>query len=157
MGKNKKNKKCKSWQSKSQINKASWGLFYRRGWRRFLKIKDIPIYFKRIFFVIKHGYYPPAKWETSNYFIDMFREIFTWYRYNRSSSPMMVDMDNYNFDANTKAADDLYDTLIDLLDKMDERNPIYDETSFEDQGIAMTKAKNEFFELFSRHFYDFWD
>lgn len=58
-----------------RTNNLSWGLFNFRG-RYFLRnIKDIPIFIKRIFFTLKHGYAPQAQWETYVWFIDTMREM----------------------------------------------------------------------------------
>ena len=47
--------------------------------------------------------------------------------------------------------------MIDLLDKMDESNPIYNNMSWKDADKKKEDAKNEFFKLFSEQFYGLWD
>ena len=47
--------------------------------------------------------------------------------------------------------------MIDLLDKMDESNPIYDNMNWKEEDEARENAKNEFFKLFSEYFYCLWD
>ena len=51
--------------------------------------------------------------------------------------------------------------MIDLLDQMDENNPKYDvgddKDSFDKIGKSINAAKNEFFELFSKYYFDLWD
>lgn len=47
--------------------------------------------------------------------------------------------------------------MIDLLDKMDELNPIYDDMDWKNIYKARKDAKDKFFKLFSEYFYGFWD
>lgn len=142
------------------VNNISWGLFrYKKPyfWRN---IKDIKIFFKRIVFTLKHGYAPQACWETFAWFIDTIKEILSYCRNDRCGSAIVID--NYqggheSDEENTKAYNDLMDKMIDLLDKMDEESPIYKNMSFREKDDCMLKAKDEFFELFSKCFYMFWD
>ena len=143
-----------------KTNKLSCGLFMYHGkywWRNF---KDIHIFIKRIFFVLKHGYSPVAKWETFAWFIDVMKEILTNYRYNRYGSPIIID-DYFNEgnrdEKNKESYDQILDKMIALLDKMDESNPLYDDIDWATKDESMSKAKDEFFKLFSEHFYDLWD
>ena len=51
----------------------------------------------------------------------------------------------------------ILDDMIDLLDKMDELNPIYDDMDWKNIYKARKEAKDKFFKLFSEYFYGFWD
>ena len=137
------------------INKLSFGLFMFHGKSWWRNLKDIPIFIKRIFFVLKHGYSPVAQWETFQWFIDVMREILTNYRHFRSGTPDIIDSGNE--DENIEAYNKILDNMIDLLDKMDESNPIYDNMNWKEENEARENAKNEFFKLFSEHFYCLWD
>lgn len=134
-------------------NKLSWGLFMFRSKNWWRNLKDIPIFIKRIFFTLKHGYSPVAQWETFCWFIAVMREILINYRDNRTGTPVVIP--DYNADSlisenkNIGAYNNILNEMIELLDKMDE----YDNTSLE----AMDSAKNKFFELFSKYFYTLWD
>ena len=44
-----------------------------------------------------------------------------------------------------------------MFDLMDESNIIYDDMDYEQQNEKMNAAKDEFFELFSKYFYNLWD
>lgn len=141
------------------MNKITCGLFMYRGkyfWKNF---RDIHILFKRIFFTLKHGYSPVARWETFAYFIDMMREILINYRHNRFGSPCVVEFNDYETwsEENEKAYDTILDKMIDLLDKMDENNEIYDNMDWKTEYETQTNAKNEFFKLFSEYFFSLWD
>lgn len=144
------------------MNKITCGLFMYRGkyfWKNF---RDIHIFFERIFFTLKHGYSPVAKWETFAWFIDVMKEILTNYRYNRCGDQILID--NYlnndgteNRDENEEANNKLFDRMIELLNKMDERNEIYNDMDWKAKDRLINNAKNEFFKLFSEYFFSLWD
>ena len=143
------------------INKLSFGLFMFHGKSWWRNLKDIPIFIKRIFFTLKHGYSPVAQWETFGWFIDVMREILINYRDNRMGTPVVIP--DYNIDdlisenKNVKVYDNILNEMIELLDKMDECNSTYNGVSLEEMHSAMDSAKNKFFELFSKYFYTLWD
>ena len=144
-------------------NKLSWGLFMFHGKDWWRNLKDIPIFIKRIFFTLKHGYSPVAQFETFEWFMDVMKEILTNYRYNRMGSPVVIDNffdvkeENSNDVVNEEEYNAILDRMIDLLDKMDESNPIYNNMSWKDADKKKEDAKNEFFKLFSEQFYGLWD
>ena len=143
------------------INKLSFGLFMFHGKSWWRNLKDIPIFIKRIFFVLKHGYSPVAQWETFGWFITVMREILVNYRDNRMGTPVVIP--DYNIDdlisenKNVNVYNSLLNEMIELLDKMDECNSTYNGVSLEEMHSAMDSAKNKFFELFSKYFYTLWD
>lgn len=131
---------------KIQTNNLTFGLFNFRN--PITNLKDIPIYFKRLAFLLKHGYSPMAQWETYHWFICVMREIFTFYKNERAGDILIEDVPEDKWkDMN----DELYDNLLSLLDDMDE------EKYYPKDTIKMERAKEEFFKLFSKYFYDFWD
>ena len=146
------------------VNSISWGLFNYKPARFWKNIIDIKYLFKRIWFVMKHGYVPQAKWETFAWFIDVMKEILCSYRYDRFGTGVVID-DYWNEDGssndekNEAAYNAIIDEMIELLDKMDESNPIYfeGEIDFKANYEKQCAAKDRFFELFSRYFYTFWD
>ena len=140
-------------------NKLSCGLFMFRGsqwWRNF---KDIPIFVDRIFFTLKHGYSPVAQFETSQWFMDVMKEILINYRNNRVGSPIVLGdyWDDEKLEENEDAYNKILDRMIELLDLMDENNKIYNPRDWKGTYEKVESAKNEFFKLFSEHFYGFWD
>ena len=143
------------------INKLSWGLFMFHGKDWWRNLKDIPIFIKRIFFTLKHGYSPVAQWETFGWFITVMREILVNYRDNRMGTPVVIP--DYNIDdlisenKNIEIYNNILNEMIELLDKMDECNSTYNGVSLEEMHSAMDSAKNKFFELFSKYFYTLWD
>ena len=142
-------------------NKLSWGLFMFHGKDWWRNLKDIPIFIKRIFFTLKHGYSPVAQWETFSWFISVMREILVNYRDNRMGTPVVIP--DYNIDdlisenKNIEIYNNILNEMIELLDKMDECNLTYNGVSLEEMHSAMDSAKNKFFELFSKYFYTLWD
>lgn len=142
-------------------NKLSWGLFMFRGKNWWRNLKDIPIFIKRIFFTLKHGYSPVAQWETFEWFIAVMREILINYRDNRMGTPVVIP--DYNIDdlisenKNIEIYNNILNEMIELLDKMDECNSTYNNVSLEEMHSAMNATKDKFFELFSKYFYTLWD
>ena len=143
------------------INKLSFGLFMFHGKSWWRNLKDIPIFIKRIFFTLKHGYSPVAQWETFGWFITVMREILINYRDNRTGTPVVIP--DYHTDdlisenKNIEIYNNILNEMIELLDKMDECNSTYNGVSLEEMHSAMDTAKNKFFELFSKYFYTLWD
>ena len=142
-------------------NKLSWGLFMFHGKDWWRNLKDIPIFIKRIFFTLKHGYSPVAQWETFSWFISVMREILINYRDNRTGTPVVIpdyDADDLiSENKNIEIYNNILNEMIELLDKMDECNSTYNGASLEEMHSAMDSAKNKFFELFSKYFYTLWD
>lgn len=142
-------------------NKLSYGLFMFHGKNWWRNLKDIPIFFQRIFFTLKHGYSPIAQWETFEWFIAVMREILINYRDNRTGTPVVIP--DYNIDdlisenKNIEIYNNILNEMIELLDKMDECNSTYNGVSLEEMHSAMNTAKDKFFELFSKYFYTLWD
>ena len=143
------------------INKLSFGLFMFHGKSWWRNLKDIPIFIKRIFFTLKHGYSPVAQWETFEWFIAVMREILINYRDNRMGTPVVIP--DYHTDdlisenKNIEIYNNILNEMIELLDKMDECNSTYNGVSLEERHSSMDSAKNKFFELFSKYFYTLWD
>jgi hypothetical protein len=118
--------------------------------------------------LIKYGYDEYATWETCSWFIDTMKSIIPHYK-NHMGVPIVLD--NYSWDNPDQQlmdenADKWYsiiDRMIELLDVMDECNPKYYTKEYDDYGgykkqhEEMNAAKNEFFELFSKYFYNLWD
>lgn len=133
--------------NKNKINRLCFNLFPYKGKYFYKNIKDIPIFFSRLKFVIKHGYYPQAEWETFCYFIDIFIEIISTYRYERNGTPVITgDIDKDEKDFNL-----VLEEMLNCLQIMKKYDPI------DIDDIIINKAKDKFFKLFSKYFYDLWD
>lgn len=63
-----------------------------------------------------------------------------------------------SYEWNKAKWDSILNRMIELLDFMDERNPIYRELcNFKDHEAMKENAKEEFFKLFCEHFNSFWN
>lgn len=131
--------------NKNKINRLCFNLFQYKGKYFYKNIKDIPLFFSRLKFVIKHGYYPQAEWETFYYFIDIFTEIISTYRYERNGTPVItgdVDKDEKDFNL-------VLEEMLNCLQIMKK----YDNIDY----VVVNNVKDRFFKLFSKYFYDLWD
>lgn len=129
----------------------SAGLFGYRGWYWYKNIGDFWTLIKRVFFTLKHGYAPQALWETDGWFIGVMREILTNYRDNRIFVGVFKS-ETETAEENEQKTNEMLDRMIKLLDKM-ELDFIKDDETEEESNAA----KEEFFALFSRYFYYFWE
>lgn len=124
-------------------------------------IKYIPLYFKLMHHLIKHGYDEYATWETFDWFIDTMKEILTVYRSNHNGYPVfnmaLMDDDSKEFEAIRVKYDGDIDHMIKLLDAMDECSEQYKKIHYTEKHKEMNAAKDEFFKMFSEYFYDLWD
>lgn len=129
-------------------------------------IKYIPLYFRLIYHLIKHGYDEYATWETFDWFIDTMKDILIYYRDHHYGVPILLDNYPWKFETEEEKAiqheneskwNSIVDRMIELLDNMDECNPKYDSMKYLETDKAINQAKDEFFELFSKYFYNLWD
>ena len=139
-------------------NQLTWGLFNYRGIYFWKNIGDLHIYFQRIFYVLKHGYFPQANWETYCYFIDSMKKILREYRYNRHGTGWVLDEnidETLDIDEQWKRNLEQYnkdlDEMLSLLEEMSQ-----DPKKHEDLDL-LDIAKEKFFILFSKYFYNLWD
>lgn len=137
-----------------------WGLFEVSFWKHpIIWLKDLHIYHERLRHLKKFGYSPQAKWETFFWFIDITRDLLNNYRYNRKGTGWYLEeYSNMSYEEVEQKNNDFYnaelDKMIELLDKMDERiNPVENAEDYS----KMFRACEEFFEMFSKYFYGFWD
>lgn len=138
------------------MNKINSGLFGFRGLSWWRNIKDITIFFKRIGFTLKHGYAPQAQWETFAWFIAVMREVLDFYANRRMGDIPIEDMPEGQW---TEYNDQLFNKMRELLDVMDEEHYEEAETLEERKKLYQESiaSKDEFFNLFSKYFYDLWD
>lgn len=128
-------------------------------------IKNIPLYFKLMHYLIKHGYDEYATWEVFYWFIITMKPILQEYRNTHNGYPSVTfgyspeDLEKQE-QANVKY-DATLDKMINLLDDMDECNPKYESDEYMKNPVKqheeMNAAKDEFFKLFSEKFWNLWD
>lgn len=140
-------------------------VFYYRGKYWIYNIKMIPRYFREIHFFHKYGYDSFATYETFSWFTSTIRNILKYYRehhYGYKETDHSLGEEE-----NVRLWNEKIDHMIQLLDDMDEDNPKYDipddipvkemieqEKEYYNQR---DKAKDEFFDIFSKLFWDLWD
>ena len=123
--------------------------YNKRAWYK--NIKRIPLYFKLMHYLVKYGYDEYANWETFNWFINTMKPILTSYIQNGSGYPCEFE--------NEEGWHKVLSRMIELLDLMDEDHYRYEEYDYDYRRIdrEMNEAKDEFFQLFAKYFYNLWD
>lgn len=134
--------------------------FSFKGKRWYKNIKNIPLYFKLINHLVKKGYDEYATWETFDWFIHTMKSILTDYKKDHYGYPV-IDF-NLSDEENIERWEAIIDKMLSLLDDMNENNEKYQYEGFdiaieERNHMMQVEAKNEFFILFSKYFYDLWD
>ena len=139
------------------IKNISFGLFKwpKCSWYR--NFKDVPILFQRIFFTLKHGYTPAAQWETFPWFIEVMKEVLSYYRYKRVGTPVLSIDDVDDVGKNAEAYNKILDEMLQLLNQMDDDSPMYLNMSLKEKTEKCIAAKDKFFKLFAKYFYYLWD
>ena len=129
-------------------NKTIWKRNFggERCW--YMNILNIPSYFKELHFLIKHGYNKYALFSPYYYFMEVFSEILKEFKDNLHGCPL-------EFEDGSQWVE-ILEEMISLLKDMDE---MYEDNwnEFEYIGNNIHKAKEQFFKLFSKYFYDLWD
>ena len=150
-------------------NKITSGLFLYRGLYFWRNIKDISILIGRVFFILKHGYNPIARWDYYAWFIDTTKDILTEYLKDHVGYKIIDDTKSPEW--NEQAWENIIKEMMDCLARMDENTYYdtkpcrYDETGDRDDLMKwynevekeMEMAKRRFFLLMNKYFYDLWD
>lgn len=125
----------------------SWGLFNVPFFRNpTIWLGDVKIYFKRVVFLLRHGYPEQMLWQTSDCFMSLFKDIFDWYLHERTGDIIIEGCPDANI---SEQNDKFFASLIQDLRKME-----FDDI---DDNEEREKAKNHFFENFSKYFFQLWD
>lgn len=136
------------------ITRISFGLFLGSFW---MKLKDIPIFLKRVIYTLRHGYPPQATWEIYEWHRRVMLETLSEFRKNLHGYPYLFD----NEDASPEEQYDRWGAIIDemceYLDDMNEDNYDLSIENFEKSDLAREEAKDKFFELFSKYYFHLWD
>ena len=129
----------------------------RKYWYR--NIKEIPLYFRLMRHLTKYGYDEYASWEIFDWFTNTMRSILQEYKKSHVGFPVVIDGCTCDDDFNHAGEvwESIIDKMISLLDCMDEENPKYKNVSEKEKWDMMEDAKDRFFDLFSKYFYNLWD
>ena len=137
---------------KKPITRISFGLFLGSFW---MKLKDIPIFLKRVVYTLRHGYPPQATWEIYEWHRRVMLETLSEFRKNLNGYPI--------FDENASPEEQydkwgaIIDEMCEYLDAMAEDNYDLSIENLEKSDLARTEAKDKFFELFSKYYFHLWD
>ena len=125
--------------------------FYYRGKYFYKNFKNILQFISDIYFLLKNGYDRAALWDIDIWFVDTMRDILTKFKNNTTGIPS-------EFEDNPGQWQETLSRMIVLLDNMD-MHDVSDSNvlSFCTHTKEKEQAKNQFFELFSKHFYELWD
>lgn len=133
-------------------------------WRLRYKYKEAKRFIKDKAFLLKHGYIRSDVWNMDQWFMETMHSMLVYYWDHHACYP--ITLEDYEQtaearEANKKAWDNVIQTMIVLLEKMNENSEVYEElrksNDFSLIAETVIRAKTEFFELFSKHFYDLWD
>lgn len=137
---------------KKPITRISFGLFLGSFW---MKLKDVPIFLKRVIYTLRHGYPPQATWEIYEWHRRVMLETLSEFRKNLNGYPV--------FDENASSEEQydkwgaIIDEMCEYLDAMAEDNYDLSIENLEKSDLARTEAKDKFFELFSKYYFHLWD
>lgn len=137
---------------KKPITRISFGLFLGSFW---MKLKDVPIFLKRVIYTLCHGYPPQATWEIYEWHRRVMLETLSEFRKNLNGYPV--------FDENASSEEQydkwgaIIDEMCEYLDAMAEDNYDLSIENLEKSDLARTEAKDKFFELFSKYYFHLWD
>ena len=136
------------------ITRISFGLFLGSFWT---KLKDIPIFLKRVVYTLRHGYPPQATWEIYEWHRRVMLETLSEFRKNLNGYPASF----YDEDSSPEEQYDKWGAIIDemceYLDAMAEDNYDLSIENLEKSDLARKEAKDKFIELFSRYYFHLWD
>ena len=164
------------------ITRLSFGLFPHHSLRA-LKFwpHDFKIFLQRLHFCFKKGLSPVSTFETYSYFLSAWRialgGLLKWNSGHPSVCPSLKNVSSIHYiEYNSELRDTLCEEglymfdddagrewqkiltrMLVLLDKMDEDNPLYEEWSEKEKSAAMDNAKEEFFRILGRVWWDLWD
>ena len=164
------------------ITRLSFGLFPHHSFRALaLWPHDFKILCKRLRFFCRTGLSPISTYETFSYFISAYRiALGGLLKYNSGYPGVCPTLKNVNAkyyveyspeNRDILRAKELYvfddeagrewqkilTRLLILLDEMDEENPMYEEWSMGKKDVAMDNAKEEFFRILGRIWWNLWD
>ena len=134
------------------ITRISFGLFLGSFWR---KLKDIPIFLKRVVYTLRHGYPPQATWEIYEWHRRVMLETLSEFRKNLNGYPVLDE--NASPEEQYDKWGAIIDEMCEYLDTMAEDNYDLSIENLEKSDLARTEAKDKFFALFSKYYFHLWD
>lgn len=125
------------------ITHLTWALF--TSWRPSVFFEDLYIWFRRLIFLLRHGYCPQARFEMFEWHRQVMSELLIHFRNNHSGVPYLIDEEDNQKNEETwnNIIDQMSLALGEMGDGVDYR--------------AREHAKKRFFRLFSEYYFYLWD
>lgn len=139
---------------KKPITRISFGLFLGSFW---MKLKDVPIFLKRVVYTLRHGYPPQATWEIYEWHRCVMLETLSEFRKNLNGYPASYDDEDSSPEEQYAKWGAIIDEMCNYLDAMSEDSYDYSIENFKKNDLARTEAKDKFFALFSKYYFHLWD
>lgn len=139
---------------KKPITRISFGLFLGSFW---MKLKDVPIFLKRVVYTLRHGYPPQATWEIYEWHRRVMLETLSEFRKNLNGYPASYDDEDSSPEEQYAKWGAIIDEMCNYLDAMSEDSYDYSIENFKKNDLARTEAKDKFFALFSKYYFHLWD
>lgn len=139
---------------KKPITRISFGLFLGSFW---MKLKDVPIFLKRVVYTLRHGYPPQATWEIYEWHRCVMLETLSEFRKNLNGYPASYDDEDSSPEEQYAKWGAIIDEMCNYLDAMSEDSYDYSIENFKKNDLARTEAKDKFFALFSKYYFYLWD
>lgn len=139
---------------KKPITRISFGLFLGSFW---MKLKDVPIFLKRVVYTLRHGYPPQATWEIYEWHRCVMLETLSEFRKNLNGYPASYDDEDSSPEEQYAKWGAIIDEMCNYLDAMGEDSYDYSIENFKKNDLARTEAKDKFFALFSKYYFHLWD
>ena len=136
------------------ITRISFGLFLGSFW---MKLKDVPIFLKRVVYTLRHGYPPQATWEIYEWHRCVMLETLSEFRKNLNGYPTSYDDEDSSPEEQYAKWGAIIDEMCNYLDDMGEDSYDYSIENFKKNDLARTEAKDKFFALFSKYYFHLWD
>ena len=124
------------------ITRISFGLFLGSFWT---KLKDIPIFLKRVVYTLRHGYPPQATWEIYEWHRRVMLETLSEFRKNLNGYPV--------FDENA-SPEEQYDRWGAIIDEMCE---YLDAMAEDNYDLSIENLEKSDLALFSKYYFHLWD
>ena len=117
-------------------------------------IKNTKQYWKDINYLVENGYDKSATCDLDKWFMSIMKDILPQYKVRENFAIINAEKTE---EENYALWQETIDKMIDLLEKMDEASEVYNGINYKEKDKTVNKSKNEFFKLFSKYFYEFWD
>ena len=128
------------------ITRLTWGLF--TSWRPSVFFKDLQTWLRRLFFLLKYGYCPQARWEIFEWHRQVMSELLANFREHHCGVPFLIEDESEDMSKNEETSNNIIEQMSLAMNEMGDDNEDY---------RARNHAKMRFFRLFSEYYFCLWD